>query len=471
MITAEWRRGEVAVLGLGKSGVAASTLLTREGASVYASDMSDAEAVQRSVAALRPLGVQVQCGGHDLERIARAALVVASPGIPPTAPPITAAIAAGVPIVSEVEVALRAMPELRYIATTGTNGKTTTVALIAHLFRALGYDAAVAGNIGTPLSDVACQERKPQWISLEMSSFQLHDTPGIAPTVGVVTNLSPDHLDRYPDVASYFADKALLFQNASEKSRWVLNGDDAETLTLHERLPAELAPADRHLAGETSCFSLTPGNAAAWYDATEGVLHLLGRPLLSRKEFPLLGDHNVANALAAALAVSVADAAHASDEARARIAEGLRTFGGLPHRMEIVGEYDGVQWINDSKATNVSSTLVALKGMTRPTVVLLGGKHKGEPYTGLVDALKQCATIVLAYGAAAPLIAADLEGKVALEQLGSDFGEVIARARALARPGDAVLLSPACSSYDMFSNYEERGATFRVLAAKPREET
>ncbi|MDQ4080532.1 MAG: UDP-N-acetylmuramoyl-L-alanine--D-glutamate ligase, partial [Gemmatimonadota bacterium] len=183
----------------------------------------------------------------------------------------------------------------------------------------------------------------------------------------------------------------------------------------------------------------------------------------------LFGDHNVANALAASLAVMIADKGNATPEARARIADGLRTFHALKHRLEIAGEANGVMWINDSKATNVSSTLVAIQGMTRPTILLLGGRHKGEPYRALAEPLRRRGKAVIAYGEAAPIIEQDLRGVVPLERMGSDFEQVIARARSLAAPGDVVLLSPACSSYDMFKNYEERGATFKRLAVGGRQ--
>jgi UDP-N-acetylmuramoylalanine--D-glutamate ligase len=193
-----------------------------------------------------------------------------------------------------------------------------------------------------------------------------------------------------------------------------------------------------------------------------------GRELLHRDELHLIGDHNVENAMAAALAVIVADEGHQSPGALARIADGLRSFRALEHRLEGAGEYEGVLWINDSKATNVSSTLVALRGMTRPTIVLLGGRHKGEPYTALAEPLRRTGKAVIAYGEAAPMVERDLSGVVPVYRLGSDFGEVVARARALASAGDVVLLSPACSSYDMFANYVERGDTFKRLARGDR---
>ena len=457
--------GEMAVIGLGKSGSTVSALLSRAGHRIYASDSGSADPVLKSAMALRAQGAMVDVGGHDLARIARAAMVIASPGVPPDAPPIAAAMSAGVPVVGEIEVALHFLPALRYVAITGTNGKTTTTALVGHLLRALGHDAVDAGNIGAPLADFAMREPPPTWAALELSSFQLHDTPSVHPTVGVVTNLSPDHLDRYASVDDYYADKARLFRNADERSRWVLNDEQPDVMNLPVRLVDPTGSGIVVLPGDTYCFGLGPKKGrAASYDRGRDSLVVLGEPLMPRRELALVGDHNVANALCAALSVMVADAAHRTPAARKTIREGLGTFRALKHRLEPVGEFGGVLWINDSKATNVSSTLVAVQGMTRPTVLLLGGRHKGEPYSGLVDAIRRSVRTVLCYGEAAPLIEQDLGGLVPLERLGSSFVEVIARARSLAQPGDVVLLSPACSSFDMFRNYEERGADFRRLA-------
>src|SRR6478672_2067751 len=219
-LPATWTRGEIAVVGLARSGRAAAELLARAGASVYASDAGSGDAVQHAARVLEPLGVAVQLGGHDLARIAASAVVVASPGVPPDAPPLAAARAAGRRIVSELEIALEFLPHQRYVAITGTNGKTTTTAITHRLLEGLGYDTVAAGNIGTPLAEVALRGRAPDWIALETSSFQLHDTPSIAPAAGVLTNLSANHLDRYASVAEYFGDKELLFRNAGARSGW-----------------------------------------------------------------------------------------------------------------------------------------------------------------------------------------------------------------------------------------------------------
>ena len=449
MIPAAWRgNGVVAVIGLGKSGVAATRLLAREGVRVYASDASDhpyggGDALET----LRTLrGVALDVGRHDLARIRGAAAVIVSPGVPPEAPPLAAARAARVPILSEIDLGFRALSGsgTRCIAITGTNGKTTTTALVAHLLRAAGLRAEAAGNIGRPLADIALHNDRYQWLAVEVSSFQLHDSPHFAPDIGILTNLAPDHLDRYASVEAYYADKRLLFRNAGPDHLWVLNGDEPAVLDLADGAP-----------GRRALFSLRRP-ADGWYDAAARRLQLGRDALLARAELGLLGDHNVANALAAALAVREAGVTPVV------IGQGLRSFRALPHRLEPVREVGGVRWINDSKATNIASTVVAVEAMDRPFVLLLGGRHKGEPYTRLAPLLREKCRLVIAYGEAGPLVAQDLGGQVPLE-CGTTFEDVVARARRAAQPGDAVLLSPACSSYDMFKNYEERGATFRKL--------
>lgn len=452
------KRGEFAVIGLARSGMAAARLLRAAGLSVYASDASKSDAVRRVAVTLEREGASVDVGVHNLQRIAHCSVLVVSPGIPPTAPPIRAARSAGVPVVSEVEVALRLQPGLRYVAVTGTNGKTTTTALIGHLLRALGHDAADAGNIGTPVSELALRKPAPTWAALELSSFQLHDTPGITPDVGVLTTLSPDHLDRYANVAEYYADKQRLFANAVPSSQWVTTADCADVDALIAGIP-----------GRWYRFSVHRTDVDGYYDRSSDMLQLFGAPVVSRGQLALAGDHNVANALAALLAVMAADPAHRLPAARAQLAQAITTFRALPHRLEPVVDRDGIVWINDSKATNIDSTSVALASMTRPTIVLLGGRHKGESYAALVPGLLRTAKAVLAYGEAGALIVGDLDaplrGRVSLEHCGADrFEQVMQRARSLASPGDAVLLSPACSSYDMFNNYEERGREFTRLA-------
>lgn len=443
------RGGEVAVIGLGKSGVAATLLLRAHGIAAYASEIRDSDTTQAWAQPLRAAGATVELGTHDLGRIARAVTAIVAPGVPPDAPPIVAATGAGVPVLAEVDVGYTALPGTHFVGLTGTNGKTTTTSLVAHVLQVLGRDALAAGNIGLPLSEVALRKAPPAWVALELSSFQLHDCPHVAPRIGVLLNLAPNHLDRYPTLEAYYADKALLFRNATSDSVTVSNADDAAVQGIVARVPG------RHLR-----FS-TRERADAWYDGATGWLMLGEDRLLERSRLPLLGLHNVANALTAALVAQVATTVDQRPATIAQIAHALTTFRAIAHRVEPVREVDGVLWINDSKSTNITSTEVAIAAQDRPFVLLLGGRHKGEPY-GRLAALLGRARAVVAYGEAGDQVERDLAGQVTVVRAGT-FEEVVQAARQLARPGDAVLLSPACSSYDMFTNYEERGARFRAL--------
>jgi UDP-N-acetylmuramoylalanine--D-glutamate ligase len=347
---------------------------------------------------------------------------------------------------AEIDLGLEALEGVPYIGVTGTNGKSTTTALVAHLLRAGGVRAVAAGNIGTPVSDVALWSELPQWLAIEFSSFQLHDTDRVAPQVGILTNLSPDHLDRYPHVTSYYDDKKLFFRNATSGSVWVTNADNQESTAItggvagHRLGFSVLAPAD------------------GWWDRDGDLLMIDHTAVLPRSEFSLLGDHNVANALAAALAVRTAVGA-----TEATLAHGLRSFRALPHRLEAIAEIAGVRWINDSKATNLASTEVAVAALDGPFVLLLGGRHKGESYKRLLPQLGSRCVAVVAYGEAGARIAADLGDQVRVEHVTAGFDEVVSCAAAIAVAGNTVLLSPACSSYDMFVNFEQRGDRFREL--------
>jgi len=440
-----WRASgrEVAVVGLGKSGVAATLLLRDHAIPVYASDSATGPRFEAWATTLRGAGGDVELGGHDLGRIARAVAVVVAPGVPPEVPPLAAARSAGVPIFAEVDLGFTALTRTRCVGITGTNGKTTTTALIAHLLSAIGLRAETAGNIGRPLCDVARMAEPPAWLALELSSFQLHDAPHLKPDIAVITNLAPNHLDRYHSLEEYYADKALLVANADDRSVTITNADDPAVESMTAGVP-----------GRHARFSIR-GRADAWYDRDGRHLMLGAEPVLERSELNLLGDHNVANALAALLVASTLGGT------AERMAAGLRTFRSIPHRVEPVREVNGVLWVNDSKSTNVTSTEVAIAAQDRPFVLLLGGRHKGEPYSRLAPALRGRCRAVIAYGEAGPTILHDLAGEVPLVEA-TTFDDVMAKARELAVPGDAVLLSPACSSYDMFQNYEERGERFRA---------
>ncbi len=437
----------VAVLGLGVSGEAAARLAAANGGIVYASDVSAGPVPTAAAERLASEGIDAETGGHDMQRVLSADLVVVSPGIGPTSEIRRRVSEAGIRTIAEVELGWRDL-ESRVIAITGTNGKTTTTGLAAHVLAGSGLRAIAAGNIGRALSEIAVQSPQPDWVALELSSFQLADQETIAPDVGVLLNLSPDHLDRYRDVESYYADKRRLFDSATSDSKWVLNADDPAC--------TELASG---VAGDRLHFSLRgPVDRGAWA-GSDGILRCrLDAEVewMHTSDLRLLGPHNVANALAAGLACAVAGVAPEA------IAAGLRSFEALPHRLQPIGERDGVLWVNDSKATNVSATAVGLRSFDRPVVLILGGRHKGEPYSSLSADVRHRARAVVAYGEAAPRIVSDLRGSVDSLSVESGIDAVVGAAAELARPGDVVLLSPACSSYDMFPNYRERGRAFEA---------
>jgi len=443
----------VAILGIGASGAAAARLALHHGANVHVSDLRTDASSSARAAELRALGADVELGTHDAARIAGADTVVVSPGIPPDAPVLRELRSRGVRWISEPEFAVRFL-DGPLIAVTGTNGKTTTCVLVDHLLRSAGIRVGLGGNLGGGLAPAASElplmDPPPEWVVLEMSSFQLADIDRFKPDIGVVTGLAPDHLDRYPDVDAYYADKARLFENADADSRWVLNGDQPEVEALAGR-----APGTRYYFGLESrpdvhaC--LVADMLTLRVDDEE--------PILPRGELPLLGRHNVANALAAALVSRLVGLE--PDE----IAAGLRTARPLPHRLEPVVDRHGILWVNDSKATNVAAAVGAVSSLDRPLVLLLGGKDKGEELAPLVEAARNRVRVVICFGAAGARFAGAMTAGV-LPTRGVEGGldDAVALAREFARPGDVVLLAPACSSFDEFENYEARGRRFADLA-------
>lgn len=400
------------------------------------------------------MGARVELGEHSVARIAASQTVVVSPGVLPDAPVLVELRRAGVRWISEPEFAFRFF-DGALIAVTGTNGKTTTAMLTAHLLEAAGVDVALGGNVGAslapPASALALREPAPAWYVVEMSSFQLADIDAFRPDIGVVTNLAPDHLDRYESVAAYYGDKARLFDNADEGSAWVLYRDDPAV--------AELAG---DVAGRRFYFSASSSAFSGAY-VKDGFLTLgiEGEPevgVLEADRLPLLGAHNVENALAAMLA------AHLAGADTAAMGRGLESAPALPHRMELVAEGRGVRWLNDSKATNVAAAASAISSLHGPLVVLLGGKDKGEDFGPLAQVLKEEVRAVIILGEAGDRIASAIGDAVVNLLVCESLEEAVAAAAHEAQPGDTVLLSPACSSFDMFENYEERGTRFAELA-------
>lgn len=446
MIPARWRDGEVAVLGLARTGAAAAQWLSKNGFRVYASDAATPSTAVAEIEALRASGVAIDLGGHDLPRVRAASVVVVSPGIPPEAPVLVAAREGGVEIIAELELASAALGSTRLVVITGTNGKTTTTSLIGQILKNAGVANFVGGNIGEPLIKAVTEGAPPDWVVVEASSFQLHDCHTLSPDIGVFTNLAPDHLDRYPDAEAYFADKKRLFANAGDDSVWVTCADDAAVADLKGDIRG--ANVQWSLAGEST---------SGWYDRGHDRLVMDGEVLIGRGDLRLLGDHNVANALAAALACSRIGVSHEV------ISAALEAARPLPHRLEVLSG-TGVRWINDSKATNVSSTAVAIAAMRGSFALMMGGRHKGESYLRLGELLagSQCAGVI-AFGEASDTINADLGGAANVIHAGT-LADAVRKAADTGAP--TVLFSPACSSFDEFRDYEHRGAEFKRLVAR-----
>lgn len=440
----------VGVLGLAKSGSAVARLLAGRGARVYASDLSAGAKVAAAAAGLEAAGVEVELGRHDTARLGGCDWIVTSPGIPPQAPVLREPAVARRPVFSEIEVASW-FAEAPIAAVTGTNGKTTTTELLGRIARAGGIAASVAGNIGRAFSTAILEDAGTEWYVIEVSSFQLARIATFRPRIAVVLNLTPDHLDVYASMEDYVADKARIAENMGRGDALCLNAEDAALEAFGDGRDVE-----RHFFHRRR-----PVERGAWVD--DGWIALAGEQgagrILPARSLRIPGEHNLQNALAATLAGSLMGVAPAA------IATALAEFRGVEHRLETVAEIGGVRYVNDSKATNVDSTLVALDAFDAPLVVILGGRHKQAPYAPLVPALERHGRRVLAIGEAADRIAEELGRAVEVEKVGT-LDQAVGRAGEIAEPGDVVLLSPACSSYDQFANYEERGERFRELVRR-----
>jgi UDP-N-acetylmuramoylalanine--D-glutamate ligase len=443
---------KVLVVGLARSGAAAARLAAREGAIVTITDRRPAAELADALAPLEGLSPRLVLGGHDDGDFASADLVVVSPGVPLSLPPIAAAVRAGVPVMGEVEMAWRLSGDVPVVAITGTNGKSTTTALTGRLFQ---EDRAtfVGGNLGTPLSELPLSGKRFDVAVLELSSFQLEGTERFRPRVGAVLNLTPDHLDRYAGMEEYAAAKARIFANQQP-------GDVA---VANERDPQALAMA-RSSRGDVVTFGFGPRAPMAARDDGEVIRWTgpTGEPERYRiRSRALRGRHNRENAMAAIACARMMGVPGPA------VQRGLDDFPGLPHRLELVSERGGVEWVNDSKATNVDSTVVGLSAFPagKPSVVLvLGGRGKRAPYAPLAPLFPGRVKALLTIGEDAPAIERELGGLAPTESCG-DLATAVARAARIAAPGDVVLLSPACASYDQFRSYEDRGETFRRLAS------
>jgi len=430
------------VVGLARSGSAAARMLAGRGEQVRGVDSGHPEEARR----LGEDGVEVNLDVLGTEFLDGVRTVVKSPGVPPQVPAIAAARQRGLDVIGELELAWRAIPN-RFVAVTGTNGKTTTAELLGGLYREAGEPVTVAGNVGTPLASLVGEVAEPTTVVCECSSFQLEDAEAFAPECAVFLNLAPDHLDRHPSSDEYLAAKLRIFANQGNDDVAVYNGD-------------EPALAGRDLGGCARRVRFCAGaDPECEVSLAQGTIFWRGEPLLAAGELRLRGEHNLQNAMAAAAAAI----AMGLDPGAVR--SGLRSFPGLPHRLEHVAEVGGVEFFNDSKATNVSAASAALRSFDGGVHAILGGRAKGEAFAPLVEPVRdRCAACYLIGEAAGQLAAALRPAGVPLHPCAS-LEQAVGEAAAAASPGEIVLLSPACASFDAFRDFEQRGEAFRVAVA------
>jgi UDP-N-acetylmuramoylalanine--D-glutamate ligase len=449
---------DIAVVGLGISGEATARyfLGLPEGERpkrLIVVDGNDTPVLRERAGKLEALGADVRLGSETIPD--KIGLAVISPGIAPGTPLYLAARESADETIGEIELAYR-VSHAPWVAVTGTNGKTTVTSLIAHLLRSAGMLAEAVGNIGRPAIEVARETHPTAVIVAEVSSFQLHSVESFHPRVGVLLNITPDHMDWHGDMEAYIADKSRLFANMGHTDTAVIDVDDlaaAEVATTLSREDVRLSTVRRDVP-EPEGAGVVDGQLVLDHQG-----HRL--PLCDMDELLIKGDHNVSNALAAAAA------AHACGADTEALRAGLVSFEPIEHRLEPVGELDGAEYYNDSKATNVDAVLKALTAFSdRSLVLLLGGRAKGTSFDELAAAVAACDCNAVAFGEAGPEISRALESVGASSALASDLAAAFTTARATARPGDAVLLSPACASFDEFANYRERGQAFKSMVTQ-----
>jgi UDP-N-acetylmuramoylalanine--D-glutamate ligase len=437
---------KVLVVGLARTGIATALFCAERGARVTATESRSESEIAETARKLRAAGVTLELGAHQAETFVQQDLIVPSPGVPPTMPALAAARAIGVPVWSEIELAWRFLRG-RLICITGSNGKTTTTSLIGHILEAAGLPVQVAGNIGTPLISRVDISSDASFTVVEASSFQLEFISMFRPNIAVLLNITPDHLDRHGSIEPYAAAKARMFENQLPEDFAVINADDA-VAPRHAPTGPRIFWFSREKRVVSGCY--VRGDEIVFRcDGAETIL-------LNRKVIGLRGSHNMENVLAAASAARLAGVEPSA------IAEGVRTFAGVEHRIEYVATIGGVEYFNDSKATNVDATLKALDAFPGNVLVILGGKDKGSDYKILRQSLRSRARMALLIGSAADKIEADLAGVIPIERV-QTLERAVESASQRAKPGDTVLLAPACASFDQFENYEHRGRVFKQL--------
>ena len=444
----ELRDKRVLVVGLGKSGVASALFLKERGARVTVSDTKSPDQLREEIPQLLDQGITVETAGHGERTFRGQDLIVVSPGVPFDAPPLMQARALGEAVIGEIELAAQHFPG-PIVAITGSNGKTTTTTLAGEILTAGGIPTLVGGNIGTPAISLVAQTKPETTVVLEISSFQLETIATFRPKIAVILNITPDHLDRHRTFQAYVEAKARIFENQQASDFAVLNEDDATCRTL----------ADRS-RGQVFWFSRKKEVARGAWVKDGQILFRDGqsqREIMLVREIPLKGAHNVENILGAICAGALMGCEPA------KIREAIQNFKAVEHRLEYVATVKGVEYYNDSKATNVDATIKALESFPKNIHLILGGKDKGSDYTVLNDLLRERVKRVYTIGAAAGKIESQIKAAEVVHA--ETLENAVRRASAVAQPGDIVLLAPACASFDQFQSYNHRGRVFKEIVS------
>jgi UDP-N-acetylmuramoylalanine--D-glutamate ligase len=446
-----WAKRKVLILGLGKSGEAAAKKLAEMGAEVTCCDHDSTETIQGRASELEKKGVEVRLGLDFPDDFGDFDLLVISPGVPDELPVVNNARKRGVRVWSEIELAFQ-LTNLPIVGITGTNGKTTTTYLIGEVFKQAGVPAVIAGNIGFPLIRSLEKAARDSWLITELSSFQLQNIWRFRPRIGLLLNITEDHLDRHSNFEQYAEAKARLFSNQKEEDFAVLNLDDQVVRKLIPKIKAKVVPFSAFGCNSQPGVYLKEGKIISTLEKEQIVCRIA--------ELKLRGIHNIDNSLG-----TVATCLAAGIPAEI-IAETLRSFEGLEHRCEYVTEVHGAAYYNDSKATNPDATVKALTAFDGPLILLAGGRNKGNSFVGLAEAVGRRAKAAVLFGESAGEIRLLLDDKEIVLEEANTLEEAVTKAHRLSLPGDVVLLSPACASFDMFSNYEERGRAFKEAVRK-----
>jgi len=439
----------VLVVGLGKSGLSAAMFLRAQGARVTVSDTRSAVALAQEIPALLEAGIMVESGGHGLLTFRRQDLIVVSPGVPMDTPEVKQVVAFGLTVIGELELASRYLKG-QVMAITGSNGKTTTTTLVGKILSDAGVQTQVGGNIGLPVIELVAKSTPETVNVLEVSSFQLETVDEFHPGIAVILNITPDHLDRHHSFEKYVAAKERIFARQGPEDAVVLNGDDRVTQMCAARAKSEVYWFSGTKAVRRGAF--VRDGVIVWVEKEGGVTE----PIMPVSEVHLKGAHNIENVLAAVCAARLAKVS--AESIRASVAN----FTAVEHRLELVRKLNGVEYYNDSKATNVDATMKAVSSFSKGIHLILGGKDKDSDYGLMAELLKERVKVVYTIGSAAEKIERQLHGVVKMVTAGT-MQTAVAEASKVAVTSDVVLLSPACSSYDQFENYEHRGRVFRQL--------